>query len=231
MWLLVGKVWTMSEAAGASARAIRQAADATLADVAKAAKGVGLPWSTGRVGDFESGRIAPSLPTLIAVVGALSEIVGDVAISLPDLFAVDGDIRVNDTLTMRAERIRDLLRGSGFEVVLGDMTDKETLAAEFRESVRRLGETMKALPSHLGTVAIADVDRVDADYSDGDARLARSLGVDKLTAITAMAKAWGKTFVQQRDAIAGPGANAQRKGIVARQLKAELRAVIDGDDQ
>lgn len=93
-------VWTMSEAAGTSARSIRQAAGATLAEVAKAAKAVGLPWSSGRVGDFESGRIAPSLPTLLAVAGALSEIAQERHIGLADLFAVDGLVRINDRLVL-----------------------------------------------------------------------------------------------------------------------------------
>ena len=70
-----------------------------------------------------------------------------------------------------------------------------------------------------------------SSLAEGDHRLAKALGVDIITAAAAMSKAWDKSFVNQRDHLAGPDANAQRKGIIARKLKADLRAVIDGNDQ
>jgi hypothetical protein len=65
-----------------------------------------------------------------------------------------------------------------------------------------------------------------AEWSDSDARLARSLGIDRSTAAAAMAVTWGKTFVAHRDERAGPDANAQKRGRIARELKAELAAVV-----
>ncbi|MDW5609269.1 hypothetical protein [Mycolicibacterium sp. D5.8-2] len=219
-------VWTMSEAAGASARAIRIGADATLAEVAQAAKAVGLPWSSGRVGDFESGRIAPSLPTLIAVAGALSMVVEEKVIGLPDLFEVDGRVQINHTLTLDADRLRDLLRGDGFEVILHDLSDEDRVLKQLHDSAQEVFDRIQELPGHLPGPSM----RVLRDLAEGDERLARSLSVDKVTAAAAMTKLWNKTFVQRRDELAGPGANAQKKGIVTRQLKSELKAVIDGDD-
>lgn len=223
------KVWTMSEAAGASARAIRQDAGATLAQVAKAAKGAGLPWSSGRVGDFESGRIAASLPTLIAVTGALTEVVRDRQIALADLFEVDGRILVNDAITLEAERLRDLLRGKPFELVVDDMPDRDSAVREVSDVLSSVTYDVRNLPPHLRHDGIPI--GVFRRFAEGDDRLARSLGADWLTAAAAMNKAWGKTFVERRDELAGPDANAQKKGIVARKLKAELRSVIDGDNQ
>ena len=47
----------------------------------------------------------------------------------------------------------------------------------------------------------------------------------------AMAKLWKRTFVAERDRRAGPDANAQRKGQISRQLKAQLeKALSDGND-
>lgn len=216
----------MSEAAGASARAIRTAADATLAEVARAAKAVGLPWSSGRVGDFESGRIAPSLPTLIAVAGALTMVVQEKTIGLPDLFEVDGRVQINPELTLEADRLRGLLRGDGFEVVIHDLADEDHVLQRLNDSAQEMLDQIEALPDHLPRPSF----RVLRDLTEGDERLARALAVDKVTAAAAMTRLWNKTFVQRRDELAGPGANAQKKGIVTRQLKSELQAVIDGND-
>ena len=43
-----------------------------------------------------------------------------------------------------------------------------------------------------------------------------------------MAAQWRKSYSAERDQRAGAGANAQKKGRVARELKAELKAVLDG---
>lgn len=225
------QLWNLSEAAGASARAIRLAAGATLAEVAKAAKGYGLPWTSGRVGDFESGRVAPSLPTLIAIAAALSEVVQDGEVTLAHLFAVDGRIRINDLLTVDAERMRELLRGAPLDSKIESLTDRDAFqrlitATPDGQPVRW---TNDSLPEHLRSPGPAG--QILKDFAEGDERLAQALLTDPLTAAAAMTKVWGKTFVQKRDELAGPGANAQTKGIVTRKLKAQLRAVIDGDDQ
>lgn len=219
----MAKIWTMSEAAGTSARAIRQAADATLADVAKAARKAGLPWSSGRVGDFESGRIAPSLPTLLAVSGALSTITQGEPVGLPDLFAVEGQIQINDAILVAAERLRELLSGGGFRVTLGDLGTK---GDELSEKIDRLWDAaynqLQSIPENMRP-SIHEISSVSGDFVEGDERLARSLGVSQFIAAALMTIKWKKTFVQQRDGLAGPDANAQKKGIVARRLNQEIR--------
>ena len=56
---------SVSQVVGANARDIRLKADVTLDRLAWHARFCGLPWSTGRVGSFESGRVAPTVPTLL----------------------------------------------------------------------------------------------------------------------------------------------------------------------
>jgi hypothetical protein len=41
-----------------------------------------------------------------------------------------------------------------------------------------------------------------------------------------MAELWGRTFVAERDRRAGPDVNAQRRGRISRQLKAELQKAL-----
>ena len=70
-----------------------------------------LSWSTGRVGDFESGRAAPNLTTLFAVTAALSDVVGR-PVAIADLFAGEGDVAINDQLTVDFSALRPRSRGN-----------------------------------------------------------------------------------------------------------------------
>jgi transcriptional regulator with XRE-family HTH domain len=67
---------SVAKVIGEGARALRLDADVTLEQMARAAQRYGLPWTSGRVGDFEAGRTAPSLPTLIAATAALGHVIG-----------------------------------------------------------------------------------------------------------------------------------------------------------
>lgn len=93
--------------------------------------------------------------------------------------------------------------------------------AELADAVRFHG-----LPWSTGKAVDLESGGVSPSLPDGDVRFARSLGLDKKQAAGAMAQAWGKTFVQQRNSLAGADATPQRKGQVSRALKAELQAAL-----
>ena len=61
-------------------------------------------------------------------------------------------------------------------------------------------------------------------------RVAAGLGVTPERVRTESLRLWNTTFSAQRDRLAGPDANRQRKGRITRQLKAQLqKAITDGD--
>jgi len=66
-------------------------------------------------------------------------------------------------------------------------------------------------------------------------RIRKSLGISAMLLATATASLWKRTFSQERDRRAGAGANAQKRGQITRQMRAELDAAIaaakHGDDQ
>ena len=72
--------------------------------------------------------------------------------------------------------------------------------------------------------------RLLSDYGEPEQRLARDLGLDRERLAAEMAALWRRSFHAERDRRAGADANAQKKGRVARKLKAELKTVLDGDD-
>lgn len=72
---------------------------------------------------------------------------------------------------------------------------------------------------------------VRRDFSESDARMCKNIGVDQFLGAAAMAALWRRTFTAERNHRAGPDANAQRRGQISRQLKAELQEVInDGNN-
>ena len=80
---------SVAEVIGDGAQAFRLDAEVTLEQMARAAQRYGLPWTSGRVGDFEAGRTAPTLPTLLAATAALGDVIGR-PVSLAELVTGEG---------------------------------------------------------------------------------------------------------------------------------------------
>lgn len=129
---------------------------------------------------------------------------------------------------------------------LGALIGRDVTLAELlttREPVRING-MITVRPSALSAAMSGQPVKLSARLSGGgtlsaraevsreaDQRVCKQLGVDTATGAAAMVKLWGHVFSAERDRRAGPDANAQRRGIVARALKAELqKALTSGDD-
>jgi hypothetical protein len=61
---------------------------------------------------------------------------------------------------------------------------------------------------------------------ESDTRMCKAIGVDGELGAALMTKLWNKPFSEERDHRAGPDANAQRKGQISRQLKADLEKAM-----
>jgi hypothetical protein len=197
---------------------------ATLDDVAKAARGVGLNWTTGRVSDLEHGRMSPTLPTLVAVALALAEVRGE-SITLGDLVRSDENISLTKDLSVTSDELQRFLTGDKVSV------DDRYLSEIIDSAKGALTGARKRLPPNLARrrIPMGIVRQVHRDYGEPESLLARDLGLDSETLVWAMAALWRMSYSAKRDELAGPGANAQKKGRVARELKAELKAVLDGE--
>ena len=182
---------SLADVAGANARRLRLDAKVTLDELAAAASSYGLPWTTGRVGALESGQVKPDLATLYVVAAALGQTTGR-PVAITDLFDGDGQVAINDQLTIDRAELQAALTGKPVPV---------TFAGS-------------------GTLT-ADVFAVPQVPRESDTRMCKSIGVDPGFGVAAMVKLWGKPFSAERDRRAEPGANAQRKGQISRQLKAD----------
>ncbi|AGB26290.1 hypothetical protein Mycsm_06131 [Mycobacterium sp. JS623] len=225
---MADSVTKVAEVIGESAKVLRLDAKVTLEQLARVAQRYGLPWTSGRVGDFEAGRTAPSLPTLIAAAAALGDAIGR-PVSLAELVAGNGRVQINDKLSLDKSALHAALSGGSLGAELVAASDETSF----------LQENLATMPMEISTVhwpkrlrAITQGLRsaVLRDFSESDARMCKNIGVSEVLGATAMAALWRRTFTAERDHRAGPDANAQRRGQISRQLKADLQQVInDGD--
>jgi hypothetical protein len=207
---------------GRNAKMLRGAA--TLDDVAKAARRYGLKnWGTGRVSDLEHGRVSPTVQTLVALALALAEVRGD-TLTLGDLVNSDERIALTGDLTVTNTELQGFLAG-------GVVSLDERYLSEIVDSAKGAfsPEVRQGWPPRLDRVRVGLMRQVNRDYGEPETLLARDLGLDRQRLVAEMAALWAKSYGAERNLRAGPAANAQKKGRVARELKAELKAVLDGE--
>src|ERR1700761_2425294 len=95
---------------GENANRLRRDAGLTLDQVSRAARKRGLNWSESRVADFERGKVAPNLATLVAVCLALGD-AGCAEATIPALLRSALPIKVNESLWLSSEQVTNLLIG------------------------------------------------------------------------------------------------------------------------
>jgi transcriptional regulator with XRE-family HTH domain len=218
---------SVAKVIGEGARALRRDAGVTLEQMSRAARIYGLPWTSGRVGDFESGHVAPNLPTLVAFAAALGEAIGR-PVSLAELVTGEGEVNITYNLSLDRSALQAALSGKSVNAHARPMP-LETLLTRALELLTEVSTV--DWPERLRAVT-PDLRRdVLRDFNESDARMCKNIGVDQVLGAAAMAALWRRTFTAERDHRAGPDANAQRRGQISRQLKADLQEVInDGSD-
>jgi transcriptional regulator with XRE-family HTH domain len=217
----------LAEVVGRNARRLR--GDATADQLAKAARRRGLNWGTGRISDLEHGRVSPTIPMLIALAQALGSVRGT-PITLADLVEHDGLVSLASTLVVKGSAVQRFLTGDPVELLIGDMPNAAELEAEFKAAIAKMVEEHKKLPAILGSVPLKTVMEVQRQAGETEARIAKTLGVPASTVALASAHLWGRTLSAERDQRAGEDANAQDRGRITRQLKAEIQAALNGND-
>ena len=161
--------------------------------------------------------------------------------TLADLFTGDGAVQVqlNDKRTVDLSALQAAVSGEPVSGAskLGHELDIGTALERFSEglplpAVPAVGEEFRDGFRFI-PIPMPLAHGVDEEFREADFRLCKSLGITPEDGLATMVELWGEhTFTTERDRRAGPDANAQRKGQVSRQLKAELKkALADGNDQ
>jgi transcriptional regulator with XRE-family HTH domain len=222
---------SLAEVIGRNVKQMRRRIGATQDDLARYARDVGLRWTASTVGDFEAGRSAPTFATVIAVSTALERAVLDVAkqrdgepdlaVTLAELVSdsgvIDGEgfVALNDSLDVAPKLLQELCRGAVAVLPTG------TWHARLRSHSARDVQAMLD----------RDVQNMAKRSGLTEHRLAQRIGVSPNRLAVASFRLWKRTFSEERDRRAGPGANQQKRGQVSRTLRAELeKALADGND-
>lgn len=216
----------MAEVVGRNVQTLRRRRPgATLEDLASAARRYGLRWSTGSVGSFESGRtVGVNLENLLIVAAALGDVIGR-PVTLAELFAGKGSVALSEDVTLPLAKLRAAL--SGTVMLPAAKTSGDVTVSPAGAALTLTGGSASGVVTPKGAgISPSQHLRVFNDFRETDERICKSLGVDPEVGAAVMAKRWKETFVARRDRLAGSGANAQKRGRVSRQLKAELREAL-----
>jgi hypothetical protein len=186
---------------------------------------------SARVADFESGRVAPNLATLIAVCLALAD-AGCANATFPELLQRTGPpIQINDSLLLWKEQVVNLLSGrpAGEPNPLGRA--RKGVPGSFTEMPPDEWVIAQRLPFY-DPATLTTVTKASGATEE---RTRKALGISSMFLADLSARLWKQTFSQERDRRAGEGANAQKRGQVSRQMRKELQAAIEaathGDDK
>jgi transcriptional regulator with XRE-family HTH domain len=238
---------------GQNCKRLRKEIGITQDELARYARDLGLRWTASKVGDFEAGRRAPTFTTVLTVTVALQMALEDVAekhdqtpkwhVRLADLVGGEGSVALTPTFFAPAGMLCAICRGQRFSlaesisqpafggftsVVRQQKSFRETLD-EFRSRGHRAMSAGRQQKSFRETLEAAA--QIQDEQGLTEHRLARQLGVSIGYLAVKSFELWHSTFSEERDRLAGPDANQQKKGRISRELRAELeRALTDGDD-
>lgn len=163
-------------------------------------------WTTARISELESGRVSPTAPTLFMVSQALGELLSR-PVPVAELLSDDGYAEVG-SVAIRTTRIAEAFSGEDVQLRIGDFSNSDELAGQAKAGLARA-----------------------ASSGEGDRRTAYALGIPPVHLVALSAALWGRTYTEERDRRAGPDASPQKRGRVGRELREELKRVIEhGDD-
>jgi hypothetical protein len=106
---------------------------------------------------------------------------------------------------------------------------KTKIWKQLAAAMRARGEAFKHLPASLQNVDTKTVLAVERESGEAEARAAKALGREPWVVNLASAKLWKSTLSAERDRRAGPDASPQARGRITRELRAEIKAALDGD--
>ncbi|MGH3633948.1 MAG: helix-turn-helix domain-containing protein [Mycobacterium sp.] len=230
---------TLAALVGGNCKRIRAAAGVTQDELARCARDLGLRWNSSKVGDFETGRAAPTFATVLTASLALDHALAEAAqargrsavrVTLADLLDSTGRVELNDELHFRGSELADVCRGNAWR--LSRDKYRRQLARQMRAAretvLRGLGvgeDDVRADQQRMARLQLLQRSGLT------EQRLAQRLAVSRDRLADVSFALWGHTFSDERDRRAGPDANKQKRGQVSRTLQAELeKALSDGED-
>ncbi|MGF0310970.1 helix-turn-helix domain-containing protein [Rhodococcus sp. IEGM1428] len=211
---------SLSNVVGSNLKRLRTESGWTLEAVSVVARRRGLRWSPSRVADMEGGRVAATLPTVIALTVALNDLLHE-SVTLGDLLISDLPVEVNPSLGVASDKLRSWFFGKPAELP----TTKVIGPLRLRLGGSGVAYDLEALSDADG-VDPQLVEQIHATFGETEARISDGMDISPIRLAVLSAKLWGRAFASERDARAGAHANPQKRGRITRELKDELNQEI-----
>jgi hypothetical protein len=232
---------SLAQVIGANCKRIRSEHGVSQSQLATHARRLGLRWTASKVGDFEAGRFESPFATVLTAVLAIDNAIGSAPgplrvlrsdgwhqvrkrprVTLADLLQTGGFVRLTPEFEPIGTAVAAVCSGKPWELATGDE----------RTTAERADELLAPAPGILGEryrMRLRDVEDMRKRSDVNEARVCKRLDIDPDTLLGLSYALWdGRTFTEERDRRAV--ANPNRRGIVSRELHAELRkALTDGN--
>jgi transcriptional regulator with XRE-family HTH domain len=202
-------VMPLAEGFGLGLRRIRLENGLTLDRVASAASAYGLKWSTARVVEFENGRIPITLPTLMRLGTALTQLTGE-GVTLSDLLGWDHWLELpgRGGGVIHAQAFRQAFSGGAIDLRQGDEIEWQ------RDEAIVPSEVLPGVPEGLKTRQL----RFGHEYAGlADERAAKTLGVSLDVFLSYALPVLGTSLTEYRDSRLRLHANSQERGQLTRR--------------
>ncbi len=232
----------MAVVVGRNCRAIRVSLGVTQERFAAYAREAGLRWTSSKVGDFERGRREVSFGSVVAVSWALSRAWADAREhrtdggaqpALADLLRFDGNVVLTpDGPDPLGDVVADVCSGRPWPTDAADLLGAEEARVQQAHERVVAGALSRAVVDGCLEPDVSATELTFTRQRSGltEDRLAKRLGIsrDRLAAVSF--RLWKGTFSEKRDQLAGADANAQKRGRITRELRAEIEKELAGGD-
>ena len=208
---------------GANARRLRTDAGVSLEEFVREGKKQGLPWTTGRVGDLEGGRIdAGKLETLVSVALTLAATTGR-DVRLADLVRTDQRVMVNGR---ELDDFASLFEGCPVRVTEAQEHEDNPTAPDLAQ--RNGWPDVDAAAKDFGVRKSKVLPLLIAYDEAGlaERRAAKALDISLVELTRRSVVLWGHSLTSERERVAEAegGANNARLGQISRSLREQLEA-------
>lgn len=207
----------------------RNAYDLTLDQIATETRSFGTAWSVGFISGIGKANTSAALQNLIVLVRSVNSLTGEHN-SLSNVFQGDGDIELNEYLTVTREELRRMLEGNSIEVAAptkfldgGNITKlSEGLLDELPSVMKRLSENLFNLLSDSDRKAVEEHEPTLAER-----RASKRLSLTPGAVAAACQIKYGAFLDDEATERAGTSSSPQKRGRETRKIIEELDLWID----
>ncbi|MEE8701787.1 hypothetical protein [Bifidobacterium crudilactis] len=207
----------------------RDAYDLTLDQIATETRSFGTAWSVGFISGIGKANTSAALQNLIVLVRSVNSLTGEHN-SLSSVFHGNGDIELNEYLTVTRKELRKMLEGNSIEVTAPTKFSEDRNITRLSENLLdEIPSMVKSLSENLFTM-LSDSDRKTVEEHEptlAERRASKKLSLTPVTVAAACQIKYGAFLDEEAVKRAGTSSSPQKRGRETRKIIEELDLWID----